>query len=102
MGTFTVTSSTLSSSYEFSNESVMVEGSYTKDATTDTLQNVSGSVYLPAVGGRGEYIGNFNGYMRDGEVRYSLSEMSRRKSNMTWDAIDEIELNIIGTNGGEE
>lgn len=102
MSTFTITSSTLNNGYEFTNNVVMVNGSYTKNAQTDTLQNVSGSVYLPAVGGSGEYIGNFNGYMRDGEVRYSLSEMSRRKSNMVWDAIDEIELNIIGSNNGEE
>lgn len=102
MGTFTITSSTLNNGYDFKNASVTVQGSYTKDATTDTLQNVSGQVYELAVGGSGEYIGNFNGYMRDGEVRYSLSEMSRRKSNMVWDAIDEIELNIIGSNNGEE
>jgi hypothetical protein len=102
MGTFTITSSTLNNGYDFKNASVTVQGSYTKDATTDTLQNVSGQVYELAVGGSGEYIGNFNGYMRDGEVRYSLSEMSRRKSNMVWDAIDEIEMNIIGSNNGEE
>lgn len=102
MGTFTITSSTLNNGYDFKNASVTVQGSYTKDATTDTLQNVSGQVYQLAVGGSGEYIGNFNGYMRDGEVRYSLSEMSRQKSNMVWDAIDEIELNIIGSNNGEE
>lgn len=102
MGTFTITSSTLNNGYDFKNASVTVQGSYTKDATTDTLQNVSGQVYQLAVGGSGEYIGNFNGYMRDGEVRYSLSEMSRRKSNMVWDAIDEIEMNIIGSNNGEE
>lgn len=102
MGTFTITSSTLNNGYDFKNASVTVQGSYTKDATTDTLQNVSGQVYELAVGGSGEYIGNFNGYMRDGEVRYSLSEMSRRKSNMVWDAIDEIEMNIIGSNNEEE
>jgi hypothetical protein len=101
MGTFNVTSSTLNDNYEFTNDVVVVNGSYTKNAQTDTLQNVSGSVYLPAVGGQGEYLGNFNGYMRDGEVKYSISEMSRKDANKVWDAIDEIELNIIGTNGEE-
>ena len=101
MGTFIITSSKLNNGYDFNNESVMVQGTYTKDATTDILQNVSGQVYELAVGGRGEYIGNFNGYMRDGEVRYSLSEMSRKNSNLVWNAIDEIELNIIGTNTEE-
>ena len=101
MGTFNIVSSTLNNGYEYSNEYVTVNGNYTMDATNDTLQNVSGSVYKPAVGGQGEYIGNFNGYMRDGEVRYSISEMSRRNANMTWDAIDDIEENITGENNAE-
>lgn len=102
MGTFTVTSSNLNCGYEYKNESVEVSGSYSKDATTDTMTNVSGAAYVTTPDGRGEYIGNFNGYMRDGEVRYSLSEMSRKNSNLVWNAIDEIELNIIGTNNEEE
>ena len=103
MGTFNIISSTLNSNYEYKDTSLVVNGSYTKDAQTDTLQNVSGSCYrVNGDGEQGDYVGNFNGYMRDGEVRYSLSEMSRRDSNKTWDAIDEIELNIIGTNAGEE
>lgn len=100
MSTFNITSSSMNNQFEYANENVTVQGSYTKDATTDTLQNVSGSVYkVPAQQGQqGEYMGNFNGYMRDGEVRYSISEMSRRNANMTWDAIDEIEANITGAN----
>ena len=102
MGTFTITSSNLNCGYEYKNESVEVSGSYSKDATTDTMMNVSGTVYVTTPDGRGDYIGNFNGYMRDGEVRYSLSEMSRKNSNLVWNAIDEIELNIIGSNNEEE
>ena len=84
MGTFNVTSSTLNNGYEYSNEYVTVNGNYTMDATNDTLQNVSGSVYKPAV------------------VKYSISEMSRKDANKVWDAIDEIEQNILGTNNEEE
>ena len=102
MSTFTVTSSNLNCGYEYKNESVEVSGSYSKDATTDTMTNVSGTAYVTTPDGRGDYIGNFNGYMRDGEVRYSLSEMSRKNSNLVWNAIDEIELNIIGSNNEEE
>lgn len=100
MSTFNVTSSSLNNQYEYANTNVTVQGNYTKDATTDTLQSVSGSVYnLPAQHGQqGEYIGNFNGYMRDGEVKYSISEMSRRNASKVWDAIDEIEANITGAN----
>ena len=100
MGTFNITSSSLNNQYTFSNESLIVSGNYNMDATNNTLQNISGSVYnVPAQQGQqGEYIGNFNGYMRDGGIRYSMSEMSRRDSMLVWDAIDEIEANITGTN----
>jgi len=100
MSTFNVTSSSLNNQYEYANEYVTVQGNYTKDATNDTLQNVSGSVYnVPTQQGQqGEYIGNFNGYVRDGEIRYSISEMSRRNANKVWDAIDDIEANITGAN----
>ena len=102
MGTFTVTSSNLNNGYNYKDSAVIVTGSYNKDATTNTLQNVSGQVYRQnAQGEQGDYIGNFNGYMRDGEVRYSISEMSRRNANMTWDAIDDIEAIITGENNAE-
>lgn len=101
MSTFRITSSSLNNQYEYANEYVTVQGNYTKDATNDTLQNISGSVYNPAVGGQGEYIGNFNGYMRDNEIKYSISEMSRRNASKVWDAIDEIEANITGANNAE-
>lgn len=102
MGTFTVTSSTLNDNYEYKDENVVVNGGYQKDSQTDTLQNISGSAYVNDNGEQGNYIGNFNGHVRDGEIRYSLSEMSRRNSNNVWDAIDEIEQNIIGTNSDNE
>lgn len=99
MGTFTITSSNLNNGYNYKDSAVIVTGSYNKDAQTNTLQNVSGQVYRQnEQGEQGDYIGNFNGYMRDGEIRYSLSEMSRRDSNLVWDAIDGIEPYILGEN----
>lgn len=98
MSTFNVTSSTLNSNYEYKNGVVVVTGNYSKDATNDTLQNIGGSVYVDNNGQQGDYIGNFNGTMRDGEIRYSLSEMSRKDSNKVWDAIDEIEVYVLGEN----
>lgn len=98
MSTFNITSSTLNSNYEYKNGVVIVTGGYSKNATTDTLQSISGSVYNDNNGEQGDYIGNFNGYMREGEVRYSLSEMSRKDSNKVWDAIDEIEVYVLGEN----
>lgn len=102
MGTFNITSSFLNNNYEYKNSVVVVTGNYNKDAKTDTLQNINGSVYVQNQDGeQGEYIGNFNGYMRDGEIRYSMSEMSRRDSDKVWDAIDEIEQNVLGENDAE-
>lgn len=102
MGTFTVTSSNLQNGYNYKDSAVIVTGSYNKDAQTNTLQNVSGQVYRQnEQGEQGDYIGNFNGYMRDGEIRYSMSEMSRRDSNLVWDAIDGIEPYILGENTNE-
>ena len=98
MSTYNITSSTLNSNYEYKNGVDIVTGSYSKNATTDTLQSISGSAYNDDNGEQGDCIGNFNGYMRDGEIRYSLSEMSRRDSNKVWDAIDEIEVYVIGEN----
>ena len=106
MSTFNITSSSMNNSYTYEDENVNVQGNYTMDATQpiQVLQTVSGSVYkVPTkVGEQGEYIGNFNGYMRDGEVRYSISEMSRRNASITWDAIDEIEAHILGENTNSE
>jgi hypothetical protein len=102
MGEFTITSSNLQNGYNYKDSAVIVTGSYNKDAQTNTLQNVSGQVYRQNdQGEQGDYIGNFNGYMRDGEIRYSMSEMSRRDSNLVWDAIDGIEPYILGDNTNE-
>lgn len=103
MGTFTVTSSNLNNGYNYKDSAVIVTGSYNKDAQTNSLQNVSGQVYRQdAHGEQGDYIGNFNGYMRDGEIRYSMSEMSRRDSNLVWDAIDGIEPYILDQSTNSE
>lgn len=102
MGTFNVTSSSTNNNYEYKDNAVIVNGTYNIDNTTSTLQSVNGTVYLQNQDGeQGEYIGNFNGYMRDGEIRYSLSEMSRQQSNLVWNAIDGIEPNITGADSKE-
>lgn len=99
MGTFKITSSTLNSQYEYKNESVIANGFFVKDAPSNEVQSANGSFYrINSQGDRGDYIGNYNGYMRDGEMKYSLSEMSRKDSNLVWDAIDEIEQFIMGEN----
>ena len=101
MGTFEVTSSTLNNQYSFKDENLMVNGAYVKDAQNNTLQSISGACYLNVDGEPGNYVGNFNGYMRDGEIKYSVSEMSRKDSNLVWTAIGEIEPYVLGENQEE-
>lgn len=99
MGTITINSSTLNTQYNYKNDQIVINGNYQKDAKTGELQNINGSCYKPSPAGEmGEYIGNFNGNMRDGEMRYSLSEMSRTNSALVLDAIDEIEQFILEGN----
>ncbi len=102
MGTFNITNSTLNSSYTYTDEDIVVNGSYEKDAQNDTLRSISGSCYYKTDSGeQGEVIGNFNGYMRDGEMKYSLSEMSRKENNLVWNAIDNIEPHVLPQTNGE-
>ena len=93
MSTFTITSSKVNKTYTLENENINITGSFVTDEQSGEVQTIQGSVYRGGQGGA--YIGNFNGQMRDGEMRYSLSEMSRRDSMMVWDAIDEIEQHIM-------
>lgn len=95
MGTFVITSQTTNAQYEYRDNAIIVQGNFAKDASTGTLKSISGSCYLKDGDNQGEYIGNFNGYPRNGEIRYDLSEMTRQNSNLVWNATDEIELEIL-------
>ena len=98
MSKFEITSSSLNNQYNFEDENVKVQGGYALNAQDNSLQSVNGSVYRNNEGQQGDFIGNFNGYVRDGVIRYSLSEMSRRDANLAWDAIDAIEAEITSQN----
>ena len=98
MSKFNVINSTLNTTYTFENENVVINGSFQKDAKTDELQNISGTAYQPAAEGQGQYIGNFNGRMVNGVMKYSLSDMTRQDTLLVLDAIDEIEQYINGEN----
>lgn len=104
-GTFRITSSTNNSQFEYKNSAMIIQGNFAKDATSGVLQNIAGSCYrMNAQGQQGEYFGNFNGYLREGsqDIKYSMSEMSRRDANYVWDAIDEIEPYVLGTDNNTE
>ena len=98
MSKFEITSSSLNNQYNFEDDNVKVQGGYAQNAQDSSLQSVNGSVYRNNEGQQGEFIGNFNGTVRDGVIRYTLSEMSRRDANLAWDAIDAIEAEITSQN----
>ena len=95
MGNFVITAQTTNAQYEYKDSNIIVQGNFVKDASSGDLQSVSGSCYRNNGDTQGEYIGNFNGFIRNGELRYDLSEMTRQDSNYVWDAIDAIESEII-------
>lgn len=99
-GIFEIKKVTSNSTYEYKNDDVIVTGSYAKDVTNGQLQSLNGQCYRNNNGAQGEFFGNFNGVPRsNGEIRYSMSEMSRQDANIVWDAIDEIEPCVL--NDGE-
>lgn len=95
MGTITINSSTLNTSFNYKNDQLIINGTFQKDAKSGELQNINGSCYLNNGDTQGDYIGNFNGYPRNGEIRYDLTEMTRQDSNLVWNAIDAIEAEIL-------
>lgn len=103
MENFVVKSQSLTTQYEYTNDDVVVNGSFSSDKTEADVQGINGQVYRkPENEGRGDYVGNFTGTMGSEGMEYSLSKMTRRNTNLVWDAIDGIEAHILPQEGGEE
>ena len=103
MEKFEIKSQSLTTQYEYTNDDVMVYGNYNSDKTEADVQSVNGQVYRKPEGeGRGEVVGNFSGTKGKDGMEYSLSKMTRRNTNLVWDAIDGIEAHILPQEGGEE
>jgi len=103
MENFVVKSQSLTTQYEYTNDDVVVNGTYSSDKSEAEVQGINGQVYRKPEGeGRGEYVGNFTGTMGADGMEYSLSKMTRRNTNLVWDAIDGIEARVLPQEGGEE
>ena len=99
MSKFNIISSTLNSSFAYENENLSINGSFIQDAKTAELQNISGTAYKPnGEGQQGTYVGNFNGRMVNGEMKYAFSDMTLQDTMLVLDAIDDIEKYINGEN----
>ena len=103
MEKFEIKSQSLTTQYEYDNDNVTVNGTYNTDKTEAEVLGISGQVYRKPEGdGRGEYVGNFTGTMGADGMEYALSKMTRRNTNLVWDAIDGIEVHVLPQEGGEE
>ena len=93
---FNIISSTLNTSYKYK-DVIIVQGNFEKDAVNGNLQRINGQCFRKnAEGEQGNLIGNFNGLRQsDGTITYDLSSMSRADSNLVWDAIDDIESQVL-------
>ena len=99
MSTFNITSSTLNSNFTYVNDNLSINGSFQQDAKTDELQTISGTAYKPnGEGQQGTYIGNFNGRMVNGVMKYTLSDMTIQDTMLVLNAINDIESYINGEN----
>ena len=99
MSKFQITNSTLNSNFTYENESLSINGSFQQDAKTDELQTISGTAYKPnGEGQQGTYIGNFNGRMVNGVLKYTLSDMTIQDTVLVLGAIEDIEKYINGEN----
>jgi len=103
MENFVVKSQSLTTQYEYTNDDVVVNGTYSSDKSEAEVQGINGQVYRKPEGeGRGEYVGNFTGTMGADGMEYSLSKMTRRNTNLVWDAIDGIEARVLPAENEEE
>lgn len=97
MGNLVIKDSTSKTTFEYSNDKMIAQGEYEK-GLQGKLKTVKATCFHKNQDGTiGTNFGNFNGIMRaDDKVHYSMSEMSREDSTTVWDAIDEMEPEIIG------
>lgn len=100
-GTLRVVAATENTQYEYKTQEIVVYATLRKDVVSNEVREFSGQVHVLSGGVQGDFIGSFNGYMRDGVMKYSLSEMSRQQSNKVWDAIDDMEPEVITPTGVE-
>lgn len=92
MGTMEITSSKLNKSYVYKNEDLVVNGNYQQNAESGALETISGTCYRKdAQGNQGDYVCNFNGYIRDEKMHYNMSDMSLDDTAIVVTAIGEIE-----------
>ena len=99
MSEFKILISTQNDTYQYDSESLSINGVSQKDAKTDELQTISGTAYKPnGETQQGTYVGSFNGRMVNGQMKYTLSDMTIQDTVLVLGAIEDIEKYINGEN----
>lgn len=98
MGTFTIKSRQTTTQYEYENEQVIAIGNYTENTESSEVLSISGEQRTKD----GQYIGNFNGYKRNGEMVFSYSDVPQEYMGAFQQAVTEVVAEIIPTEGGAE
>ena len=91
-GTIKIISSTLNTQFSYVNEQLKISGNYQLDTENKTLLVINGSANRNTE--QSEYVGNFSGSLRDGRMRYTLSDMSIEDTAYLTEAITDIESYI--------
>ena len=99
MTKFEILNKTVNSNYEYEDNNLKVNGSYSKDATTGTVLSMSGQMYdiddLHSVG-------NFRGDLQIGEMKYSLSGVKVEDGAKAWQAISDIATRVQAEDSAEQ
>ena len=93
---FVIVNETTRQEYKVTMDTIIVTGSI--DRQQGAVISINGTAYAKTAGGeQGNYVGNFNGRMVDGEMKYSFSEMNHDQAELMWEAIAIIEAAVFNT-----
>lgn len=93
---FVIVNETTRQEYKVTMDTIIVTGSI--DRQQGAVISINGTAYTKTAGGeQGNYVGNFNGRMVDGEMKYSFSEMNHDQAELMWEAIAIIEAAVFNT-----
>lgn len=95
MSEFVIKNATNNAQFEYTSDAIKVNGSFVKDAASGKLMSINGSCFRPNQGEMMDSFGYFNGYPNGDEMVYDLSQMKRADSELVWDAIEDIEAELL-------
>lgn len=96
--TLTKTNSTLNESYKVTSDEFVGIANLIKNLQTDVVTNLNGQLYVKKEDGtQGDYVGNFNGMVKDGKMVYTTSQMTCEGFNKVMNLVAELENLLLKT-----